>query len=76
MNTEITLKGIPILRSGYSERGFVGAHTLLSIPNNIASKSADVKYMGARIGHIDNLYHLDMRDGRTKNPTEKTDDRH
>lgn len=76
MNTETTIRYIQLIRSGQSQCGFVGAHTLLSIPNNIASKSADVKYMGARIGHIDNLYHLDMRDGRTKNPTEKTDDRH
>lgn len=76
MNTEITIRNVQLIRSGQSQCGFVGTHTLLSIPNNIASKSADVKYMGARIGHIDNLYHLDMRDGRTKNPTEKTDDRH
>lgn len=76
MNTEITIRNVQLIRSGQSQCGFVGAHTLLSIPNNIASKSAAVKYPGARIGHIDNLYHLDMRDGRTKNPTEKTDDRH
>lgn len=76
MNTEITIRNVQLIRSGKSPCGFFGAHTLISIPNNIASKSADVKYMGARIGHIDNLYHLDMRDGRTKKPTEKTDDRH
>ncbi|EJQ3616103.1 hypothetical protein NZN88_001022 [Salmonella enterica] len=73
---KLTIENVQLIRSGKSPRGFVGAHTLLSIPNNITSKNADVKYMGARIGHIDNLYHLDMRDGSTKKPTEKTDDRH
>ncbi len=76
MNTEITIRYVQFIRSGQSQCGFVGAHTLLSIPNNIASKSAAVKYPVARIGHIGNLYHLDLRDGRTKKPTAKTDDRH
>lgn len=66
MNTEITLKGITILRSGYSERGFVSANTLLSIPLNKASKNAVVKYLGARIGRINNLYYSDLRDGRVE----------
>ncbi|EOV1753540.1 hypothetical protein ACOESC_001029 [Salmonella enterica] len=64
MNTEITIKNVQILRTGYHTRGFVSANTLLSIPKNIASKNAVVKYLGARIGRIDNLYHSDLRDGR------------
>lgn len=64
MNTEITIKNVQILRTGYHTRGFVSANMLLSIPKNIASKNAVVKYLGARIGRIDNLYHSDLRDGR------------
>ncbi|EBU9317168.1 hypothetical protein DMO52_22845 [Salmonella enterica subsp. enterica serovar Amager] len=64
MNTKITIKNAQILRSGYHTRGFVSVSTLLSIPMNIASKNADVKYLGARIGRIDNPYYLCLRDGR------------
>ncbi|OZU14127.1 hypothetical protein CCO48_00510 [Salmonella enterica subsp. enterica serovar Altendorf] len=66
MNTEITIKNVQILRSGYHTRGFVSANTLLSIPKNIASKNAVVKYQGARIGRIGNLYYSDLRDGRVE----------
>lgn len=66
MNTEITIKNAQLIRSGYHVRGFVGANTLLSIPNNKASKNAVVKYLGARIGRIDNLYYSDLRDGRVE----------
>ncbi|EBE4778257.1 hypothetical protein FHK17_01990 [Salmonella enterica] len=66
MNTEITIKNVQLIRSGYHVRGFVGANTLLSIPNNKASKNAVVKYLGARIGRIDNLYYSDLRDGRVE----------
>lgn len=66
MNTEITTKNAQLIRSGYHTRGFVSAHTLLSIPNNKASKNAVVKYMGARIGRIDNLYYSDLRNGRVE----------
>ncbi|ECU7989947.1 hypothetical protein BHM34_00015 [Salmonella enterica subsp. enterica serovar Toucra] len=64
MNTEITIKNTQILRSGYHTRGFVSVNALLSIPNNIASDSAVVKYQGARIGRIGNLYYSYLRDGR------------
>lgn len=64
MNTEITIKNVQILRSGYHTRGFASVNTLLSIPKNIASKNAVVKYLGARIGRIDNLYYSALRDGR------------
>ncbi|EAW6333253.1 hypothetical protein RLQ39_000346 [Salmonella enterica] len=64
MNTEITIKNAQILRTGHHTRGFVSANTLLSIPKNIASKNAVVKYQGARIGHIGNLYYSYLRDGR------------
>lgn len=66
MNTEITTKNAQLIRSGYHTRGFVSAYTLLSIPNNKASKNAVVKYMGARIGRIDNLYYSDLRNGRVE----------
>ncbi|HCM8924070.1 TPA: hypothetical protein N5H07_000961 [Salmonella enterica subsp. enterica serovar Paratyphi B] len=66
MNTEITTKNAQLIRSGYHTRGFVSAHTLLSIPNNKASKNAVVKYMGARIGRIDNLYYSDLHNGRVE----------
>lgn len=66
MNTEITIKNVQILRSGLHMRGFVSVNTLLSIPLNKASKNAVVKYLGARIGRIDNLYYSDLRDGRVE----------
>ncbi|HHP3381886.1 TPA: hypothetical protein ACWV46_002028 [Salmonella enterica subsp. enterica serovar Muenchen] len=66
MNTEITIKNAQIIRSGYHTRGFVSVNTLLSIPLNKASKNAVVKYLGARIGHIDNLHYSCFRDGRVE----------
>lgn len=66
MNTEITIKNAQLIRSGYHTRGFVSANTLFSIPNNIASKNAVVKYQGGRIGRIDNLYYSDLRNGRVE----------
>lgn len=66
MNTEITTKHVQLARSGYSSRGLTSACTLLSIPNNKASKNAVVKYQGRRIGRIDNLYYSDLRDGRVE----------
>ncbi|EHV9882932.1 hypothetical protein K5O24_001954 [Salmonella enterica subsp. enterica serovar Durham] len=66
MNTEITIKNAQLIRSGYHTRGFVSANTLFSIPINIASKNAIVKYQGARIGRIDNLYYSDLRNDRVE----------
>ncbi|EAW3063740.1 hypothetical protein CIX30_13540 [Salmonella enterica] len=64
MNTEITIRNVQILRSGLSQRGFVSPHTLLSIADNLASKNAIVRYLGARIGRISKLYHSDLCDNR------------
>ncbi len=66
MNTEVTIKNVQLIRSGKSPRGFISANTLLSIPKNIASKYAVVKYLGARIGYINNLYYSNLCDGRTE----------
>lgn len=66
MNTKITIRNVQLIRSGLHTRGFVSANTLLSIPKNIASKNAVVKYLGARIGCINNLYYSDLRDGRVE----------
>lgn len=66
MNTEITIRNVQLIRSGESPRGFVSVNTLLSIPLNKASKNADVKYLGARIGRIDNPYYSCLRDGRVE----------
>lgn len=66
MNTEITIRNVQLIRSGDSPRGFISANTLLSIPLNKASKHADVKYLGARIGYINNLYYSDLCDGRVE----------
>lgn len=66
MNTEITIRNVQLIRSGDSPRGFISANTLLSIPLNKANKHADVKYLGARIGYINNLYYSDLCDGRVE----------
>lgn len=66
MNTEITIENVQLIRSGYHTRGFVSALTPPSIQNNKASKNAVVKYLGARIGRIDNLYYSDLHDGRVE----------
>ncbi|ECW2126346.1 hypothetical protein GL503_00025 [Salmonella enterica] len=66
MNTEITIRNVQLIRSGESPRGFISANTLLSIPLNKANKHADVKYLGARIGYINNLYYSDLCDGRVE----------
>ncbi|ECJ2221541.1 hypothetical protein FNS94_06465 [Salmonella enterica] len=66
MNTEITIKHVQLARSGYYARGLTSACTLLSIPNNKISERAVVKYQGASIGRIDNLYYSDLRDGRVE----------
>ncbi|EAQ6132361.1 hypothetical protein AXA88_27535, partial [Salmonella enterica] len=63
MNTEITIRDVQLIRSGYYIRGFVSAHTLLSIADNLASKNAIVKYQGARVGRISKLHHSDLCDG-------------
>ncbi|ECD7356469.1 hypothetical protein E6W94_13620 [Salmonella enterica subsp. enterica serovar Poano] len=66
MNTEINIRNVQLIRSGDSPRGFISANTLLSIPLNKANKHADVKYLGARIGYINNLYYSDLCDGRVE----------
>ncbi|EOV0286650.1 hypothetical protein ACOIP5_005721, partial [Salmonella enterica] len=66
MNTEITIKHTPLIRSGYHSRGFASANTITSIPLNKISKHAAVKYKGTHIGRIDGLYPSDLRDGRVE----------
>lgn len=63
MNTEITLKGIPILRSGYSERGFTSAGIILAVYHNSSNKTINVKYMGCHIGYISHIHYGDLPDG-------------
>ncbi|EGX5147766.1 hypothetical protein DQ657_27165 [Salmonella enterica] len=63
MNTEITLKGIPVLRSGYSESGFASARMVLAINHNSSNKTINVKYMGCHIGYISHIHCGDLPDG-------------
>ncbi|EDI8718530.1 hypothetical protein GEM17_08555 [Salmonella enterica] len=63
MNTEITLKGIPVLRSGYSDSGFVSARMVLAINHNSSNKTINVKYMGCHIGYISHIHCGDLPDG-------------
>ncbi|EHI3194638.1 hypothetical protein J9K13_000440 [Salmonella enterica] len=39
MNTEITLKGIQLTRSGYSKRGFTSTGIILAAYNNSSNKT-------------------------------------
>ncbi|HGA5540988.1 TPA: hypothetical protein ACISZY_001727, partial [Salmonella enterica subsp. enterica serovar Birkenhead] len=66
MNTEITLKGIPILRSGYSERGFTSAGIIHAARYNSSNKTINVKYMGCHIGYISHIHYGDLPDGRVE----------
>ncbi|EAY0958177.1 hypothetical protein HZ480_001841 [Salmonella enterica] len=63
MNTEITLKGIPVLRSGYSDSGFASARMVLAINHNSSNKTINVKYMGCHIGYISHIHCGDLPDG-------------
>ncbi|EAA5991480.1 hypothetical protein A7C77_08540 [Salmonella enterica] len=63
MNTEITLKGIPVIRSGYSESGFASARMVLAINHNSSNKTINVKYMGCHIGYISHIHCGDLPDG-------------
>ncbi|EAO1992453.1 hypothetical protein E0G79_22065 [Salmonella enterica] len=63
MNTEITLKGIPVLRSGYSGRGFTSAGIILATYHNSSNKTINVKYMGCHIGYISHIHYGDLPDG-------------
>ncbi|EHI3750958.1 hypothetical protein J9R26_000632 [Salmonella enterica] len=64
MNTEITLKGIPLTRSGYSKRGFTSAAIILAASHNSSNKTISVKYMGCRIGYISHIHYDNLPDGR------------
>ncbi|EAQ6131576.1 hypothetical protein AXA88_23155 [Salmonella enterica] len=63
MNTEITLKGIPLIRSGYSSRGFASAGLILAVYHNSSNKTINVKYMGCHIGYISHIHYGDLPDG-------------
>lgn len=63
MNTEITLKGIPLIRSGYSNRGFTSAGLILAVYHNSSNKTINVKYMGCHIGYISHIHYGDLPDG-------------
>ncbi|EHK2736535.1 hypothetical protein J9K13_004109 [Salmonella enterica] len=66
MNTEITLKGIPLTRSGYSKRGFTSAAIILAASHNSSSKTISVKYMGCCIGYISHIHYGNLPDGRVE----------
>ncbi|EGF0850579.1 hypothetical protein LDR16_001105 [Salmonella enterica] len=66
MNTVITLKGIPLIRSGYSKRGFTSAAIILAASHNSSNKIISVKYMGCRIGYINHIYYDNLPDGRVE----------
>ncbi|ENM1230387.1 hypothetical protein AB6R86_001900 [Salmonella enterica] len=63
MNTEITLKGIPLIRSGYSSRGFTSAGLIIAVYHNSSNKTINVKYMGCHIGYISHIHYGDLPDG-------------
>ncbi|HGB5307116.1 TPA: hypothetical protein ACIVON_001443 [Salmonella enterica subsp. enterica serovar Poona] len=63
MNTEITLKGIPLTRSGYSKRGFTSAAIILAASHNSSNKTISVKYMGCCIGYISHIHYGNLPDG-------------
>lgn len=46
MNTEITLKGIPVLRSGYSDSGFASARMVLAINHNSSTRQLTLNIWG------------------------------
>ncbi|HGG6427005.1 TPA: hypothetical protein ACJG67_003548 [Salmonella enterica subsp. enterica serovar Kottbus] len=66
MNTEITLKGIQLTRSGYSKRGFTSAAIILAASHNSSNKTISVKYMGCHIGYISHVHFDDLLDGRVE----------
>ncbi|HGG5279833.1 TPA: hypothetical protein ACJGX5_003909 [Salmonella enterica subsp. enterica serovar Senftenberg] len=66
MNTEITLKDVPMLRSGHSERGFTSTGIILAAYNNSSNKTISVKYMGCNIGYISHIRFYDLPDGRVE----------
>ncbi|EBU6209048.1 TPA: hypothetical protein ACIVBI_000597 [Salmonella enterica subsp. enterica serovar 40:-:1,5] len=66
MNTEITLKGIPLTRSGYSKRGFTSTGIILAAYNNSSNKTISVKYMGYNIGYISHIRFYDLPEGRVE----------
>ncbi|ELY5677715.1 hypothetical protein SNM20_004092 [Salmonella enterica] len=66
MNTVITLKGIPLIRSGYSKRGFTSAAIILAASHNSSNKIISVKYMGCRIGYINHIHYDNLPDGRVE----------
>ncbi|EKH8523120.1 hypothetical protein O9072_000808 [Salmonella enterica] len=66
MNTVITLKGIPLTRSGYSKRGFTSTGIILAAYNNSSNKTISVKYMGCNIGYISHIRFYDLPEGRVE----------
>ncbi len=66
MNTEITLKDIPLTRSGYSKRGFTSAAIILAASHNSSNKIISVNYMGCHIGYISHIHYGNLPDGRVE----------
>lgn len=66
MNTEITLKGVPLTRSGNSKRGFTSAAITLAACHNSSKTKISVKYMGCHIGYISHIHCSALLDGGVK----------
>ncbi|HGA9036008.1 TPA: hypothetical protein ACIT51_002764 [Salmonella enterica subsp. enterica serovar Java] len=66
MNTEITLIGVTLTRSGYSKRGLTSADIIIAAYHNSSKTRISVKYMGCRIGYISHIHYDSLPDGRVE----------